>query len=281
MPIISGGSKMRLTVEHRTHYRYQTPAFHAVQSLKLTPAEFAGQKVINWSITAEGCTIGSEFTDGNGDIISTLTANGPVEAIEIIVTGEVETTDTAGILRGHKERAFPAVFLRSTPMTKSSSAIRKLAEKVARKSKDGAMLELAHGLAEAVADAIEYAPGTTHVHTTAADAIADGKGVCQDHAHVLISAARHLGIPARYVSGYLFADQDGKPHEASHAWAELYLPEFGWVGFDPANKCCPTDYYIRLGAGLDGQVAAPVRGVHTGGANENLDVTVVIAQSQQ
>ena len=272
---------MRLTVEHRTRYRYESPAYHAVQSLKLTPAEFEGQKVLSWSITAEDCNIGAEFTDGNGDIISTLTSNGPVETIEIVVTGEVETTDTAGVLHGHKERAFPAVFLRTTPMTKSSAAIRKLADKVAKKHKDGAMLEIAHGLAEAVADAIEFAPGTTHVHTTAADALADGKGVCQDHAHVLISAARHLGIPARYVSGYLFADHEGKPHEASHAWAELHLPEFGWVGFDAANKCCPTDYYIRLGSGLDGQVATPVRGVHTGGGNEDLDVTVVIAQSQQ
>ncbi len=280
-PIISGGNKMRLTVEHRTNYRYEMPARHVVQSLKLTPAQFDGQKILNWSITAEGCVIGSEFTDGNGDVISTLTAGGPVDAIEIVVRGEVETTDTAGVLRGHKERAFPGVFLRTTPMTKSSAAIRKLADKVAKKTKDVALLDRAHALAGAISDAIEYAPGSTHVHTTAADALADGKGVCQDHAHVLISAARHLGIPARYVSGYLFADQDGNPHEASHAWAELYLPDFGWVGFDPANRCCPTDYYIRLGAGLDGQVATPIRGVHTGGANENLDVTVIIAQSQQ
>ncbi|MEQ8284379.1 transglutaminase family protein [Thalassospira sp.] len=272
---------MRLTVEHRTHYRYETLAHHAVQSLKLTPAQFDGQKILSWSISAEGCTIGSEFTDGNGDIISTLTANGPMEAIEIVVKGEIETTDTTGVLRGHKERAFPAVFLRSTPMTKSSAAIRKMADKVAKKHKDGTLLECAHGLAEAVSDAVKYAPGTTNVHTTAADAMADGEGVCQDHAHVLISAARHLGIPARYVSGYLFADQHGAAHEASHAWAELHLPELGWLGFDPANKCCPTDYYIRLGSGLDGQVATPIRGVHTGGGNENLDVTVVIAQSQQ
>ncbi|MEQ8389398.1 MAG: transglutaminase family protein [Thalassospira sp.] len=272
---------MRLTVEHRTHYRYETLAHHAVQSLKLTPAQFDGQKILSWSISAEGCTIGSEFTDGNGDIISTLTANGPMESIEIVVKGEIETTDTTGVLRGHKERAFPAVFLRSTPMTKSSAAIRKMADKVAKKHKGGTLLECAHGLAEAVSNAVKYAPGTTNVHTTAADAMADGEGVCQDHAHVLISAARHLGIPARYVSGYLFADQHGAAHEASHAWAELHLPELGWLGFDPANKCCPTDYYIRLGSGLDGQVATPIRGVHTGGGNENLDVTVVIAQSQQ
>jgi len=98
---------MRLTVEHRTHYRYQYPAYHAVQSLKLTPAEFEGQKILRWSITAEGCNIGAEFTDGNGDIISTLTSNGPVEAIEIVVTGEVETTDTAGVLRGTRNAPFP------------------------------------------------------------------------------------------------------------------------------------------------------------------------------
>lgn len=272
---------MRLSIEHRTHYRYDSPAHHAVQSLKLTPAQFDGQKVLNWSITAEGCIIGSEFTDGNGDVVSTLTALGPVNAIEVIVQGEVETTDMSGFLRGHKERAFPVVFLRSTPMTKSSAAIRKLADKVARKTEKAPVLERAHALAAAVADAIEYVPGSTHVHTTAADALADGRGVCQDHAHVLISAARHLGIPARYVSGYLFADQAGAAHEASHAWAELHLPELGWLGFDPANRCCPTDYYVRLGSGLDGQIAAPIRGVHTGGANENLDVSVIVAQSQQ
>ncbi|MCC9621308.1 transglutaminase family protein [Thalassospira sp. MA62] len=272
---------MRLSVEHRTRYRYESPARHAVQSLKLTPAEFDGQKILNWSITAEGCEIGAEFTDGNGDVISTLTSTGPIEVIDILVKGEVETTDTAGVLRGHKERAFPDVFLRTTPMTKSSAAIRKLAAKVEKKTKDGTLIDRVHALAAAVSDAIEYAPGTTHVHTTAADALADGKGVCQDHAHVLISAARHLGIPARYVSGYLFADQDGNPHEASHAWAEVHLPDLGWIGFDPANKCCPTDYYIRLGSGLDGQVATPIRGAYTGGTNENLDVTVIIAQSQQ
>ncbi|WOI12568.1 transglutaminase family protein [Thalassospira lucentensis] len=272
---------MRLTVEHRTHYRFAPSARYVVQSLKLTPSIFDGQKVIRWSIKADGCVINSEFVDGNGDTISTLTASGPVDSVDVIVSGEVETIDTAGVLRGHRERAFPAVFLRSTPVTKPSAAIRKMATKVEKKTSADNLLERAHALSAAVSDAIAYVPGSTHVHTTAADALADGQGVCQDHAHVMISAARHLGIPARYVSGYLFADQDGKSHEASHAWAELHLPELGWVGFDPANRCCPTDYYIRLGSGLDAQGATPIRGVHTGGANENLDVTVIVAQSQQ
>ncbi|OSQ50259.1 transglutaminase family protein [Thalassospira alkalitolerans] len=272
---------MRLVVEHRTHYRFAPAARYIVQSLKLTPSQFDGQKVINWSITAEGCVINSEFIDGNGDTISTLTATGPVDSVDVVVTGEIETSDTTGVLRGHKERAFPAVFLRSTPVTKSSAAIRKLAAKIEKKTSPDNLLERAHEISTAVSKAIEYAPGATHVHTTAADALADGKGVCQDHTHVMLSIARHLGIPARYVSGYLFADSDGLAHEASHAWAELYLPELGWVGFDPANNCCPTEYYIRLGSGLDAQIATPIRGVHTGGANEDLNVTVIVAQSQQ
>lgn len=97
---------MRLTVEHRTHYRFSPSARYVVQSLKLTPSLFDGQKIIRWSIKAEGCVINSEFVDGNGDTISTLTATGPVDSVDVVVSGEVETTDTTGMLRGHKERAF-------------------------------------------------------------------------------------------------------------------------------------------------------------------------------
>jgi transglutaminase-like putative cysteine protease len=131
---------------------------------------------------------------------------------------------------------------------------------------------------EAVADAIAYEPGATHAHTTAAEALKGGQGVCQDHAHVLCSAARVAGMPARYVSGYLFADADGKPHEAAHAWSELYLPGLGWVGFDVANRWCPDDRYVRLGSGLDARAAAPIRGTSRAGASEKLEVSVAVHQ---
>ncbi|MGB4909077.1 MAG: transglutaminase family protein, partial [Tabrizicola sp.] len=118
-------------------------------------------------------------------------------------------------------------------------------------------------------------------HTTAAEALALGEGVCQDHAHALVACARHRGLPARYVSGYLFATQDGTPHEAAHAWAELHIPGLGWVGFDPANRACPDARYIRLGSGFDAQDAAPIRGIARGGAREAMDVTVAVQQSAQ
>jgi transglutaminase-like putative cysteine protease len=273
---------MRLSIEHRTRYRYAPSARYITQSLKLSPSRFDGQKTVDWSIEAPGCVINSEFVDGYGDTVSTLTAGGPIEEVEILVRGMVETTDTSGVLTGHREKASPLVFLRATEMTKSSAAIRKLAKGVAKKAGiDVTPLELAHALSGAISSAVEYAPGTTHAHTTAADALAEGKGVCQDHAHILISAARHLDIPARYVSGYLLADAEGKAHEAAHAWAELHVGELGWIGFDVSNKCCPTDHYIRLGSGLDARDASPIRGVHSGGAGEDLDVTVVVSQSQQ
>ena len=115
-------------------------------------------------------------------------------------------------------------------------------------------------------------------------ALAAGHGVCQDHAHALIAMARHRCIPARYVSGYLFADAEGESHEASHAWAELWIAGLGWVGFDAANRCCPDARYIRLGSGYDAQDAAPIRGTARGPGTETMDVVVSVvpgpAQSQ-
>ena len=121
-------------------------------------------------------------------------------------------------------------------------------------------------------------PGAHHAipPSTAAEALAQGAGVCQDHAHIFIAAARALGVPARYVAGYLAPNFEGA-HE-THAWAEAYVGDLGWVGFDPANRQCPTDAYIRLCAGFDAADAAPVRGAVSFGAGEALDVQVEVAQ---
>jgi transglutaminase-like putative cysteine protease len=124
--------------------------------------------------------------------------------------------------------------------------------------------------------------GATTVMTTAAEALAKGSGVCQDHAHVFIAVARLLGLPARYVSGYLW--QGGsETASASHAWAEAHVPDFGWLGFDPANNICPTEKYVRVAIGLDYGEAAPVRGIRRGAADEVLTVAVDVqpAQAQQ
>ena len=100
--------------------------------------------------------------------------------------------------------------------------------------------------------------------------------MCADHAHVFIAGARHLGLPARYVGGYLWTGADGQEYQASHAWAEAYVPDLGWVGFDPANRLCPTDAYVRTAVGLDYHAAAPASGVWRGDSSETLAVRVAV-----
>jgi transglutaminase-like putative cysteine protease len=268
---------MRLRVDHVTRYRYDSPVRAIVQSHRLTPSTYDGQRTLEWHVTVSGGTMGGAFLDGAGDLVQGWTVAGPVDEIVVSVRGVVETTDLTGVLRGHREVVNPECYMRATTPTRVDMALRRLADSVA--GTDG--LELAHALMMAVADKIAYRPGVTSAHTTAAEALALGEGVCQDHAHAMIALARTRGVPARYVSGYLHSDATGEAHEAAHAWAELFVPGLGWVGFDPANRCCPDARYIRLGSGMDAQDAAPIRGISRGAGHEALDVVVAILAGAQ
>jgi len=268
---------MRLTVDHVTRYQYERPVRSVVQSHRLTPSVFQGQKVEDWSVEVSGGLRGAEFRDGAGDLVQGWTVAGPVSEVTVTVRGTVETQDLSGVLRGHREVVVPECYMRATGPTRVDKALDALAQTVGAEDP----LALAHGLMGAVADAIAYQPGVTGAHTTAAEALALGVGVCQDHAHALIALARVRGVPGRYVSGYLFADATGAAHEAAHAWAELHVAGLGWVGFDPANRCCPDARYIRLGSGFDAQDAAPIRGISRGGGKEAMDVTVAILAGNQ
>ena len=269
---------MLLSVDHVTLYTYDRPVRGVVQSHRLMPSCFDGQTTVNWSVQVTDGTRGGAFRDGAGDWVEGWSVKGPVAQIEVRVAGLVQTTDLSGVLRGHREATPPVVYLRDSHATRLDAALEKLAS-VAAHAPDP--LSAAHALSQAVSDAVAYSPGTTHAHTTAAEALAIGEGVCQDHAQILSSIARARGIPARYVSGYLFATADGVPHEAAHAWAELHLQGLGWVGFDPANRCCPDDRYIRLGSGLDASEAAPIRGTARSAGRESLAVQVAVQSVQQ
>jgi len=185
---------MLLTVDHVTRYRYDAPVRGVVQSHRLTPSRFDGQKVLEWEVTVSGGVAGGAFRDGAGDWVQGWTVAGPVSEIEVRVRGMVETTDLAGVLRGHRETAPPDAYLRDTAATEADAALLALSAVLA-----GAETPLTgcHALSAAISDAIAYRPGTTHAHTTAAEALAQGEGVCQDHAHALIAAARAAGVPAR------------------------------------------------------------------------------------
>jgi transglutaminase-like putative cysteine protease len=194
------------------------------------------------------------------------------------VTGEVETHDTGGVVLGAVER-FPArVFLRDTPLTEPNAELRAYAERFSGPA-DRALARL-HDLLAALHDAMTFDVAATVAATSAAQAFAQKRGVCQDLAHVFIVCARLMGIPARYVSGHLARD-DGGDQDAAHAWAEAYVDNLGWVGFDAANCVSPTQAYVRVAIGLDYLGAAPVRGSRYGGGAEHLDVRLRVTSSEQ
>lgn len=264
---------MLLKVDHITRYFYDQPVRGVVQSHRLVPSSFDGQKVLSWDVTVSDGQKGGTFRDGAGDVVQSWSVLGPVSEITVHVMGEVETTDLAGLLRGHRELTPPAAYLRDTMPTRVDAALADLGKDL---DVAGNALGAAHDLSARVSDAIQYRPGTTDAKTTASEAMAMGEGVCQDQAHAMIAVARFLGIPARYVSGYLHVSGDVVTEEAAHAWAELHIAGLGWVGFDPANRCCPDARYIRLGSGLDAQDAAPIRGTARGLGTESLEVSVSI-----
>lgn len=263
---------MRLSVRHITRYAYAPPTSGAALRLKLFPPRFEGQAPLDWRVAVNGAEIAPLFTNARGEGEAIWTAPEPQAEIEIVAEGAVETEGRAGVVRALADVTRPSMYLRETPLTAADDAIRALAE--GAHGPDA--LATLHALSEAVRDAIEYAPAITAHTTSAAEALAHGAGVCQDHAHVFIAAARALGVPARYVAGYLTPDFEGA-HE-THAWAETYAPDLGWVGFDPSNRQCPTEAYIRLCAGYDAADAAPVRGCVRAGADETLRVELQVSQ---
>lgn len=265
---------MRLSVRHLTTYAYETAPDRCALRLRLYPPSFETQRVIAWKVSVNGQSLAPLLTSFTGDREAIWTCAGPTEKVEIIAEGEIETKDSAGVVKGLRDSSRPGIYLRSTPLTLSSPAIEEMAAGVTGVK----TLDRLHALMSAVRNAIDYKPGSTSTATAAAQAMKAGAGVCQDHAHVFIAAARAMKVPARYVVGYLLA-LDANLTE-THAWAEAHVPEIGWVGFDPANRLCPTDRYVRLGCGADSADAAPIRGNVSGSPEERLSASVNIAQVQ-
>jgi transglutaminase-like putative cysteine protease len=264
---------MHISVKHITRYSYADVASYSIQSLRLTPPSFDGQRVLEWAVTGRPGNEMTPATDGFGNVLHLMTVNAPHDTLEIQAAGIVDVENRNGLVLGLNDPVPLRVYLKETALTAPNRAIKALIAA----SGDSDTVGRLHALMAAIRDKVDYLPGSTSAVTTAAEALEAGKGVCQDHAHIFIAAARHAGIPARYVTGYLLTD--GVSTEAAHhAWAETWVEGLGWVGFDVANRLCPTDSYIRMAAGLDAHYAAPVRGSRRGGASETLEVQVVVQQ---
>ncbi|QZH75567.1 MAG: transglutaminase family protein [Erythrobacter sp.] len=266
---------MRLAIRHTTSYRFAEPVAHGVQRLRLTPKETQGQKIVDWAMEFTGAREELSYDDQNFNHVTLVSVEEGATQVVVTCHGRVDTEDNAGVI-GHHAGHLPLwAFLGRTPLTRPGPKIRALIAQVER-SETG-MVDTLHNLSNLIREQVEYRTGTSGVNTTAEEAVSKGSGVCQDHAHIFIAAARSLEVPARYVSGYLMMN-DRIDQEATHAWAEAHVQGLGWVGFDISNGISPDPRYVRVATGRDYRDAAPITGISFGAQAEDLSVDLAVEQ---
>ncbi len=271
-------SKLVLQVRHTTHYAFAQPVVHALQRLRLTPKETQGQRIAEWRMGFENARAELEYDDQHFNHVTLISLAPGAREVTVTCEGTVETEDNAGVIGRHSGHLPLWSFLRQTPLTRPGAKLRALLREVPGNSGE-APLDFLHALSALIRDRVAYETGRTDARTTAEEAAAQGAGVCQDHAHIFIGAARASGIPARYVSGYLMMN-DRIDQEATHAWAEAHVEGLGWVGFDVSNRISPDPRYVRVATGSDYRDAAPVTGISFGARADQV-LTVGVAVSSQ
>jgi len=268
---------MWLTVEHTTRFSYDDPINEAYTELRLKPTHQDGQRCSSFQLETEprGVVV-DEYHDRFGntvhhfDVLESHTALGVTARSEVWTPEHFVDDESAPSLLDRWD------LLQASRYVPLRDAIAELAGQIDR---NDASLGTANDVMAAVRERMTYETGSTDVETLANEALAAGHGVCQDFAHVMLGVCRLKGIPARYVSGYLF---DPKPEAngdtASHAWVDVFDGERGWVSLDPTHDREQTEYYVRVGVGRDYADVPPTRGVYKGQASEELAVAVRIRE---
>jgi transglutaminase-like putative cysteine protease len=264
---------MQLSVFHETTYRYDEPPSRSTQYIRLTPFSSARQRVVNWSVELPARAV--LMRDAFDNITHVLALDSPPPEIVLRASGrvdvdEIDDGEPAG-------RIDPRVFLRSTALTAADDAIRSLVDPLRRMIAARPLIGLTE-LMNVILERMPYESGITAVHHSAAQALATGAGVCQDHSHVFIASCREMGVACRYVSGYVYSSDFEQV--ASHAWAEAWIAS-RWVSFDVSNARHAGGAHIKLAIGLDYLDACPVRGVRLGGEQEKLSTKAWVRIHEQ
>lgn len=265
---------MRLKITHTTRYRFDAPVVYGLQQLRNMPKSSHNQEVVSWTTQIEGGHEELSFEDHHNNTVTLINLDKDIEEVVMHSTGEVDIHENHGVVGPHPGPSPLWMYARVTPRTRAGVGVRELVTALEGDSD----LDRLHWLMGLIYDRVEYKTGSSDSAWNAEQAIEAGTGVCQDHAHIFLAGARELGLPARYVSGYLMLDHTTE-QDAMHAWAEAHVEGLGWVGFDVSNKQSPDERYVRVATGLDYSDAAPVTGTRIGGGQEALAVEIAIAQS--
>ena len=249
---------MIININYETSYVFSSKVPRLVQSIMLHPTECLNQKIICCEIVTSKGDLVEVSKDALGHRLYNIYNKNISEPQTISMKSKVETKDYSGVMKGLDESVHPDCFLRQTKLTEPDKKILNLVKKKVKKSS----VDFCHHLNQCVFSAIKYSSGTTNIHTTAADAISQGSGVCQDFSHILVGLAKFHGYPARYVNGFMLDDTNLASND-THAWAEIFISNLGWVGFDPCHGKCIDDRYVRVGCGYDFSFTSMIKGVKT------------------
>jgi len=282
---------MRLSIDHTTGFSYATPVASSYNEARMTPVTTDHQSVWTTRLGIEPSPWSFSYTDYWGTLVHTFEMHEAHERLTVHAQTVVETRgdelpwDTERRVP-HTDLGWPALtdrgvvdamteYLTVRPRTAPPADLRALAAEQASKPPRLAAIDVCRLIAEH----LTYAPGATSVSSTAAEVWAGGRGVCQDYTHLALGALRSIGLPARYVSGYVHPDPSARPNTAvaaeSHSWVEWWCGT--WVAFDPTATCRLSDRYVRVGHGRDYGDVPPLRGTYSGGASE-MFVTVQMTE---
>jgi transglutaminase-like putative cysteine protease len=273
---------MKLEIEHSTRYRYSGPIAETVMEVRLQPMEGLGQRCLEFELEVSSGIEPRTYRDGYGNSVHYFNLVRPHTGLS--VTGR-SVVETGGDLDSEPGEELVHDFLRYRSPVKDVPGVRELArnhpiaDPTSAPAVEHALDELTLGISRDFA----YDRAVTNVYTAVDDVLALRAGVCQDFAHLFIAVARAMGVPARYVSGYIHqpraaresgSQARGNVATASHAWAEAWVPGRGWIGYDATHPVRTSEHHVRLAVGRDYSDAAPTRGIYVGSATGTMDVRV-------
>jgi len=285
-----------LEVRHVTRYQYDEPVRESVMEVWMQPQKAAGQRLISYELDIDPAAQLFSYADSFGNAVYHFDIPHPHDRLTIVARSAVETEDPPelpeALDRGEWDR------LRSDFVTGEhfdflhahgfTGATDRLAKFIREKKLDALRaqedpLTALHKLNTRLYESFGYEAGVTRADSPIDDVLKARKGVCQDFAHVMISICRGWGVPARYVSGYLFTDRkhgDRSDPDATHAWVEVFLPSLRWVGFDPTNNILACERHVACAVGRDYSDVPPSRGVYKGEAESDLAVGVTVRRAK-
>jgi len=281
--VVSAG--WRLRVVHRTHVCYEGSARASYNEVRMTPPTLARQAVLESRVSTDIPAPMWAYTDYWGTQVSSFDIQAPHHELVIRAQATVETRPAATPSRplpwaDLRDRVAGSRLLEFLTPTKRTAVDEALAASARERTSRGDPLEAAAEIASWVRDRVAYVPGATEVQTSAQEAWDKSQGVCQDMAHLTVALLREVGLPARYVSGYLHPEPEAQPGDEvageSHAWVEYWVGE--WVACDPTNRAQVGERHVIVATGRDYGDVPPLKGIYHGAPSSTMDVTVTVAR---